>query len=123
MIADRLPQVAAHVVGAVSNEEVPTSCLGELKDAAAQLDRAGFMLRPGWAALRDGARPPVVSSAEPGEWQHGWQYHASSGSEHQFRENMVLSLRAQQIRLTCGHTQDQGPAASSWELQPTSNSD
>ena len=32
-------------------------CLGELKDVAAQLDRAGFVLRPGWAALRDGARP------------------------------------------------------------------
>ena len=27
MIADRLPQVAAHVVGAVTNEEVPTGCL------------------------------------------------------------------------------------------------
>ena len=49
MIADRLPEVAAHVVGAVTNEEVLPSCLGELKDAAAQLDRAGFMLRPSWA--------------------------------------------------------------------------
>ena len=92
MIADRLRQVAAHVVGAVTNEEVPTGCLGEQKDAAAQLDRAGFVLRPNWATLRDGARPPVVSSAEPGEWQHGWQYHASSASEHHFRETMVLSL-------------------------------
>ena len=92
MIADRLPQVAAHVVGTVTNEEVPTGCLGELKDAAAQLDRVGFVLRPDWASLRDGARPPVVSSAEPGEWQHGWQYHASSSSEHHFRETMVLSL-------------------------------
>ena len=55
-------------------------------------ERAGFVLRPGWAALRDGARAPVVSSAEPGEWQHGWQYRASSASEHHFRETMVLSL-------------------------------
>ena len=91
MIADRLPQVAAHVVGAVTNEEVPTGCLGELKDAAAQLDRAGFVVRPDWAALRDGARPPVVSSAEPGGWQHGWQNHASSAFEHHSRETMVLS--------------------------------
>ena len=25
-----------------------------------------------------GARPPLVASSEPGEWQHGWQFHASS---------------------------------------------
>ena len=104
MIADRLPQVAAHVVGALTNGEVPTGCLGELKDAAAQLDRAGFMLRPDWAALRDGARPPLVSSAEPGEWQHGW--HAS---EHQFRETMVLSLAADAAHLR-SHS---GPGSSS----------
>ena len=55
------------------------------------LDREGFTVRPEWTALRDGARPPVVLSAELGEWQHGWQYHASSASEHHFREAMVLS--------------------------------
>ena len=30
-------------------------------------------------------------SAEPGEWQHGWQYHASSSSELHFRETLVLA--------------------------------
>ncbi len=48
------------------------------------------MGRPGWTALRDGARPHGFV-AEPGEWQHGWQYFASSSLEHHFRENVVLA--------------------------------
>ena len=121
MIADRLPQVAGHVVGAVTNEEVPTGCLGELKDAAAQLDRAGFVLRPGWAALRDGARLPVVSSAETGEWQHGWQYHASSASEHHFLENhgavTCVPSRSGSLAVTLRTRVQQYPPGSSNQLR------
>ena len=62
--------------------------MGELQEAASRLDREGFAMRLDWTALRDGA---LVMSAELGEWQHGWQYHASSASEHHFRETMVLS--------------------------------
>ena len=115
MIADRLPQVAAHVVGTVTNEEVPTGCLGELKDAAAQLDRAGSVLRPDWASLRDGARPPV-SSAEPGEWQHEWQF-SMLPPQHHFRKTNGA--------VTCVPSGSGSFAVtlSSWELQPTSNSD
>ena len=69
MIADRLPQVAAHVVGAVTNEEVPTGCLGELKDAAAQLDRAGFVEHK-YAELLQGdrCRLVVVGIETGGRW-------------------------------------------------------
>ena len=45
------------------------------------LDHAGFLGRPTWAELKDGLRPPQPVSSEPGEWQHGWQYHASSSLE------------------------------------------
>ena len=41
--------------------------------------------------LRAGARPPVALDAEPGEWQHGWQFHASSLLEHHFRETVLLA--------------------------------
>ena len=34
-------------------------------------------------------RPPEAS--DPGEWPHGWQYYASSASEHHFRELVVLA--------------------------------
>ena len=118
MIADRLPQVAAHVVGAVTNEEVPTGCLGEL--------RRSSPVRPGWvrAQIRLGrserrSPTPVVSSAELGEWQHGWQYHASSASEHHFRETIVLSLPcpADQAHLR-SHS---GPGSSSILLRAPTN--
>ena len=38
-----------------------------------------------------GARPPLVASFELGEWQHGWQFHASSPLEHHFRETVILA--------------------------------
>ena len=44
--------------------------------AAGQLDRGGFLQQPDW--LRAGARPPVALDAKLDEWQHGWQFHASS---------------------------------------------
>ena len=48
--------------------------------------------RPTWEELRAGARPPLPPErAEPGEWRHGWQYHASSSSELHFRETLVLA--------------------------------
>ena len=37
-----------------------------------------------------GVRPQGIFQAEPGEWPHGWQYCASSSSEHSFRKNVVL---------------------------------
>ena len=123
MMADRLPQVAAHVVGAVTNEEVPTDCLGELKDAAAQLDRAGFVLRPGWAALRDGARPLLFPAPNLASGNTGGSTMRLPLPNTIFGRPWCCHLRAQQIRLTCRHTQDQGPALSSWELQPTSSLD
>ena len=53
---------------------------------------AGFVARPTWEELRAGARPHLPPEhAEPGEWQHGWQYHASSSSELHFRETLVLA--------------------------------
>ena len=83
MVDQRLPEVANRVVNRLADEESAGS-LGELRGAASQLDRHGFVGRPDWHALRSGARP------EPGEWLHGWQYCASSSSEHHYRRNMVL---------------------------------
>ena len=79
------------IVHRLTNGVAIGGCLGELQEAVRSLDRAGFGSRPDWVALRNGARPPVTTSAEPGEWQHGWQCNASSTSEHHFRETMVLS--------------------------------
>ena len=90
MIHQRLPDVADRVVQNLSDREDPGGCLGELRGVAIQLDRQGFVGRPDWHSLRMGVRPQGIFQAEPGEWPHGWQYHASSSSEHTFRKNVVL---------------------------------
>ena len=65
-------------------------CIRELHDMTVELDRQGFVGRPAWVELELGARPPPANVIEPGEWAHGWQYFASSVSEHHFRESIVL---------------------------------
>ena len=91
MIWNRLPAVVLQVLGHLADDRITGGCLGELKEAAQRLDREGFVNRPTWLALRDGARPPPVDVPELGEWQHGWQFYASSSSEHHFRKSVVLA--------------------------------
>ena len=70
--------------------QVCMALLGADKKAATKtakavvLDRSGFVGRPG------GRRPSVPISSEPGEWQHGWQYHGSSSLDCHFRETVVF---------------------------------
>ena len=89
MVAVRLPTVARQILTSVDTY-APGGCLEELQEGARTLDRHGFVDRPTWGQLRLGARPPPVD-AERGEWQHGWQYHASSTSEHHFRETVIFA--------------------------------
>ena len=77
MIQTRLPEIADAAMRQMEAREA-TGCLAELQE---------FVGRPQWADLR----PPPSTVAEPGEWQHGWQYYASSSLEHHFRETVVLA--------------------------------
>ena len=78
MISKRLPEVAKRVTVELTNSKNLHGCVRELAAASEQLDRHGFVDRPCWEDLQRGVRPPVAVSVEPGEWQHGWQHHASS---------------------------------------------
>ena len=92
MIHKRNPAVADMVELAMVNNVFPEEgCLSELARATDQLDREGFVERPSWPELRRGRRPPESASQEPGEWQHGWQYWASSASDKHFRKITMLS--------------------------------
>ena len=93
--------MADRVVHKLPDREDPGGCLGELRGGATGLDRQGFVGRPEWHSLRMGVRPQRIFQAEPGEWPHGWQYYASSSSEHTFRKNVVLdqSCAADQAHL------------------------
>ena len=75
MIHQRLPRVADSITDRL--EGAVEGCLRELHEVGDRLDRQGFVGRPGWADLKLGARPPSAHTVEPGEWAHGWQYHAS----------------------------------------------
>ena len=83
MLETRLPQVA-QIVRQLDSAQAP-GCLGELQRATVVLDTGGFVTRPTWSELRAGTRPTPASASEPGEWQHGWQYYASSSLEFHFR--------------------------------------
>ena len=67
--------------------EETVGCVGSLQHA----DRSGFVGRPSREQLRAGVRPPPDTVAERGEWQHGWQYCASSSLEHHFLETVVVA--------------------------------
>ena len=109
MIDERLPAVSATIVEHLT-DGAADGCFGALQRTADTLDRAGFVVRPSWQELQRGLRPPSPEHAEPGEWEHGWQYHASSSSEFHFRETLVLaqSCPADQAHLR-SHS---GPGAS-----------
>ena len=96
MIHERLPSVARTITLKLLDDAEHDGCLGELKRATALLDHHGFVGRPEWEQLQMGVRPPPGNIVEPGEWPHGWQYYASSASEHFFRR----AMRVPQIKLT-----------------------
>ena len=93
MISSRLPDLAESIVEDLCNGVADRGYLAELLSAADSLNRSGFVARPDWRALRAGARPPIPEFHEPGERQHGWQYHASSFLEYHFRETVMLRTR------------------------------
>ena len=70
------------------------------------------MTRPTWSELRAGITPTSVSASELGEWQHGWQYYASSSLEFHFREPWYLPSLLPLTRLICDRTQAEERARS-----------
>ena len=85
MIQARLPVMANAVMEALEGNA--QGCIGELQESTRVLDASGFIGRPSWTSLRAGTRPLPPTVAELGEWQHGWQYYASSS----FRETVVFA--------------------------------
>ena len=91
MIHQRLPDVAHTIVQSLDGPREVGGCLGDLRAVTTVLDQQGFIGRPSWAELRGGCRPPPANFIELGEWAHGWQFCASSVSEHHFRKTAVLA--------------------------------
>ena len=102
MLSQRLPALTDEIMQSLDSVH-DGGCLEQLQAAGLSLDRGGFLQRPEWAQLRAGARPPLIPSDEPGDWQHGCQYHASSPLEHHFRETVILaqSCGPSSFAITC----------------------
>ena len=85
MLRARHPALTQAIVADLSLESGPqhANCLRELHEAKQLLEREGFATCPTWAELSDGARPEALApdQREPGEWAHGWQFHAASQRE------------------------------------------
>ena len=60
----------------------------EARAARDELVDKGYAECPTWQEVLAGKRPPAPEAAEPGERKHGWQYHASSQLETNFREGV-----------------------------------
>ena len=86
----RCPRQSAQLAADLEGQTT-ADCLKAAQDSAAALQTAGFAMLPTWQQLRAGERSPRTEHPEPGEWLHGWQHHASSALENNFRERTVLS--------------------------------
>ena len=62
----------------------------ELSQIQATLRDEGFNLMPSWAEACDGTRSPRPEHPEPGEFAHGWQYHAATAVEVRHRADRIM---------------------------------
>ena len=53
--------------------------------------KEGWEACPGWYAAYEGARPPQPRDAGPGEWPHGWQFHATRTRNLHYRDRVLLA--------------------------------
>ncbi|CAK0827030.1 unnamed protein product, partial [Prorocentrum cordatum] len=90
MLRQRNPTAATELTAALrAGTGAAASCLQEAERARAAAARDGFATCPTWPEVWDGARPEQTEP-EPGEWKHGWPYHASAARERRYREEVVL---------------------------------
>ena len=115
VLRERLPEVAASLVvelerGAAAGAD----CLVEASAAAERIVLEGCQVFPAWREAAAGRRPPQLDAndADVGEWQHGWQYHASSACEAFYLERSVMaSATTSQNAMLLSQS---GPAAGRW---------
>ena len=91
MMMERCPAAATKLLeelekGVLSNA---SSCAAAAA-ARATLEHEGYSTCS-WKRLAQGERPPQVDRPEPGEYRHGWQYHAAARRETHYGDGAVLA--------------------------------
>jgi len=93
----RFPGVVATTMGHLQTpvgQRANHASLDALEQAHTALVAAGIAL-PSWPEVLQGARPPAPqppegdAAADPGEWQHGWQYYTTSIIQSQMQASLL----------------------------------
>eukprot|EP00973_Karenia_brevis_P033100 4567827-Karenia_brevis.AAC.1 len=71
------PTVAEDMLRSLQGVRPASSSIQEASSCREMLLTRNYTACPTWQQVYNGVRPAQVESAEPGEWQHGWQYCAS----------------------------------------------
>ena len=90
-ICERFPLLGRSLLNQLNGRTHPVPAVRAVRACAAQLDASGF-LRPSWDALAEGLRPEPQEDAEPGAWQHGWQFFACDALERREAETLQTTL-------------------------------
>ena len=87
----RFPRIRQELVGEAAalqtldaeDLHIGTNCLVAAELAGKWCQEQGWNARPLWVDVASGTRPPERSELNEslGEWQHGWQFHASAPAE------------------------------------------
>ena len=92
MLAERCERLAQTCRSEFERGNSTAASVREGSEARRALLTAGYHSCPTWEAVWHGERPPLPEETEPGEYIHGWQYHASSRFETTYREEELEPL-------------------------------
>ena len=93
IIAERAPASGSRVLQELESDASPIRSVQQAVAAEAVVTGPGFRVKPTWRELVAGVRPPERDQEygdEPGQWPHGWQFHAALGLITHHREHVVL---------------------------------
>ena len=89
----RFPLVVEEYAVQLDVAEHVRACFAAVRMAREVLQQSGFST-PTFREVLAGARPPPPpgDGADPGEWRHGWQFHASDALERRFRADLLPQI-------------------------------
>ena len=89
ILRQRFPETVAGWVEELDSGQSQRACFRALFEARDILEADGFRA-PSFHDIVAGVRPQGPGDAEPGEWDHGWQFYTSDARERTFRRSVVL---------------------------------
>ena len=90
-LGSRCPNLARACSDALAHGGLGRPAMCAAQTAANLLRNEGWSDCPTWAALADNVPAPgSAGEAGPGDWPHGWQFHASRTRTNYFRERVLL---------------------------------